>query len=124
MVRRILVLVEDEPDMRLLVRMELESDPRLEIVGESASAEEAIELAKTSDPGLIILDHQLQGEIMGLEAAPLLKEAAPNARILLFSAFDLAREARLSPYVDRYLSKAKFKDLLPTVDEMLGLPPL
>lgn len=52
MVRRILVLVEDEPDMRLLVRIELESDPRLEIVGETASAEEAIELAKTSTPGL------------------------------------------------------------------------
>jgi DNA-binding NarL/FixJ family response regulator len=121
---RVLVVVEDEVDIRLLIRMTLLDDPRIELFGEAASAREAIELARTASPGLIILDHSIEGDIMGLQAAPLLREAAPNAKILLFTAFDLSKEAAAEPSVDAFLSKAHMDRLLPTVQELLGLPPL
>ena len=121
---RVLVLVEDDEDMRRLLRLVLQRDDRMEIVGEAASAEEAIEMAKTMDPGVIVLDHQLDGELTGLEAAPLFKQVAPNALILLFTAFDMASQAAESPYVDAYLRKDDFILLLPTVQRMLGLEPL
>ena len=118
---RILVIVEDEPDMRMMIRAILTSDPRIEIVGEAANADDAIAVAKSLNPGLIILDHQIEGDVMGLEAAPLLKRAAPLAKILLFSAFDMAKDAAAEPAIDRFLSKSDVKDLLPTVRDMLGL---
>ena len=120
---RVLVLVEDEVDVRALVRALLAPDPRLEIMGEAASAPEAIELAKTIEPGLIILDHMLDGPMTGLEAAPDLKAAAPNSKILLYSALDLRREAKAEPSVDAYLSKDQPIRLLPTAQQLLGLSP-
>ena len=39
---------------------------------------------------------------MGLEAAPMLKEAAPHAKILLFTAFDMAHEAANEPAIDAF----------------------
>ncbi len=121
---RVLVVVEDEVDIRLLIRMTLIDDPRIELFGEASTAREAIELARSAMPGLIILDHSIDGDIMGLQAAPLLKDAAPNAKILLFTAFDLSKEAAAEPAVDAFLSKAHMDRLLPTVQQMLGLPPL
>jgi DNA-binding NarL/FixJ family response regulator len=118
---RILVVVEDEPDMRLMIRSILTSDRRIKIVGEAANAKDAIAVASSYNPGLIILDHQIEGDVMGLEAAPLLKRVAPLAKILLFSAFDMAKDAEAEPAVDRFLSKSNVRHLLPTVKDMLGL---
>ena len=120
----ILVVVEDEPDMREVIELMLMADPRLQIAGEAESAEEAIELARTTNPGLIILDHNIKGSTMGIQAAPLLKEVAPNAKILLFTAFDKAAEAEMEPAIDGYLRKDQLEKLVPTIDRMLGLDPL
>jgi DNA-binding NarL/FixJ family response regulator len=120
----VLVVVEDEPDMREVIRLTLARDTRLRILGEAATAAEAIEVARTHNPGLIILDHSIEGDIMGLEAAPLLKAVAPNAVILLFTAYDMAAEARREPAVDAFLRKDELSRLLQTVDALLGLEPL
>ena len=107
--------------MRALIGLTLRRDPRLEVVGEAASAEEALAILDTCEPGLIILDHGIEGELMGLQAAPLLKAKAPAAKILLFTAFDMRREASLEPAVDEYLRKDRIGELLPTVQRMLAL---
>lgn len=119
--RKILLIVEDEPDMRTLIRAILTRDPRLEIVGEAASAAEAIAAASSLEPGLIVLDHSIEGDVMGLEAAPMLKQACPEAKILLFSAFDLEADADAEPAIDAFLSKSDVRKLLPTVLRLLDL---
>ena len=119
----VLVVVEDEEDMRFMIRITLAQDPRLDLLGEAATAEEAIELARGLQPGAVVLDHQLDGRLTGMEAAPLIKAAAPNAKILLFTAFDLEREAEADPSVDAFLRKDGVKHLLATVDRLLGLEP-
>jgi DNA-binding NarL/FixJ family response regulator len=118
---KVFVIIEDEPDMRALIGLLLGRDPRLELVGEASSAEEALAVLDTIDPGLIVLDHGIEGELMGLEAAPLLKQKAPAAKILLFTAFDMRREASLEPAVDEFLRKDRIADLLPTAQRLLGL---
>ena len=119
----VLVIVEDDVDMRLMIRVTLLQDPRLDVVGEAASAEEAIELAKGLQPRVVVLDHWLSGQLTGLQAAPMIKAAAPNAKILLFTAFDLKHQADSEPAVDAYLRKDRVAKLLATVDQLLGLPP-
>ena len=118
---KVFVVVEDEPDMRMLISMMLAKDDRLELLGEAASAEEALDVIDALDPGLIVLDHGIEGELMGLEAAPLLKAKAPNAKILLFTAFDMSREAAAEPAVDGFLRKDRIDQLLPTALHLLDL---
>jgi DNA-binding NarL/FixJ family response regulator len=120
----VLAIVEDEPDVRMLVRVTLSRDPRLEILGEVTSAEEAIELADVSQPGVVVLDHSLDGEMTGLQAAPLIKRASPDSRIVLFTAYDMAAEARDEPAIDAYLRKDRISELVTVVDGLLGLEPI
>jgi DNA-binding NarL/FixJ family response regulator len=118
---KVFVVVEDEPDMRLLIKMVLRKDPRLELVGEAASAQEALAVLESAEPGVIILDHGIEGDVMGLQAAPLLKAKAPAAKIVLFTAFDMRAEADAEPAVDAFLRKDRIDHLLPTVQRLLGL---
>ena len=117
-------IVEDEPDMRLLIRLALTRDERMRPVGEASSAAEAIDLLSSTSPELIVLDHSIEGDVMGLEAAPLLKAKAEGAKILLFTAFDMASQAEAEPSVDGYLRKDRIDQLLPTAQRLLGLEPL
>lgn len=121
---KVLIIVEDEPDMRMVIRLTLMMDPRLEIVGEAESASEAIELAKSLGRGLVVLDHNIKGDVMGLQAAPLLKQVAPDIKILFFTAFDMADQAAKEPAIDAYLRKDHLENLVRIVDDLLGLPPL
>jgi DNA-binding NarL/FixJ family response regulator len=122
--RNDLVLVEDDPDYRLLIRVTLGMDPRFEMSGEAPTVEGGIELAREAHPSLIILDHNLEGRMVGLSAAPQLKAAAPDSKILLFTSYDLAAEARQEPAVDAYLRKDEIRKLLPTAQRLLGLEPV
>lgn len=121
---KVLVVVEDDRDMQLLIELTLQLDSRLEISGCAASAAEAIELARTMQPQLVVLDHFIDGDVMGLEAAPLIKDAAPDARVLLFTSHDLEVEASREPAIDEFLLKRDISELMPTVQRMLGLEPI
>ena len=119
----VFVVVEDEPDMRMLIEVMLGRDPRIDLAGTAASAAEALAVLATVDVGLIVLDHGIEGDVMGLEAAPQLKAKAPNAKILLFTAFDMAAQAEREPAIDAFLRKDRIDQLLPTVQLLLGLDP-
>lgn len=66
-----ILLVEDEPDTRELVRLTLELDGH-EVL-EAATAEEAISKARAGRPGLILMDLSLAGQFDGLEATKRLR---------------------------------------------------
>jgi two-component system nitrate/nitrite response regulator NarL len=119
---KVLVVIEDDADFRRLIRLTLMNEPGLEVDGEAASAEEALPLAEAMAPDLIILDHFIEGTIMGVDLAPMIKRVAPTSRILLFTTHDLAVEVSREPAIDRYLRKHDLSRLLPVVREMLGLP--
>ena len=118
---RSILVVENDLDMRLLLQLTLRADPRLEVAGHAASTEAALRLVDELDPDLILLDHGLDGDVLGLHAAPLLKERSPRAKVLLFSAFDLRHEARALHAVDGFLRKDRIRDLVSVMQRMLGL---
>ena len=125
----VFAIVEDDPDMQVLISMMLRKDGRLDLLGTAASAKAAFEMldrpevqAKfASAPGAIVLDNGIEGEMSGIQAAPLLKQKVPSAKILLFTAFDMAKEAAAEPSVDAYLRKDRVMELLATVQKLLGL---
>ena len=113
---RVLV-VDDEPDLRQLVEIMLEKDPRLEVAASVGTVEEALDAARETSPHVIILDHLLGGDITGLEAAPMLKEAAPDSKIVMFSAV-LNDSMEPQPAVDGIVNKLGL-DLLPEMVTLL-----
>ena len=113
---RVLV-VDDEPDLRQLVGIMLEKDPRLEVSASVGTVEEALEAARATSPHVIILDHLLGGDITGLEAAPMLKEASPDSKIVMFSAV-LSDSMEPQPAVDGIVNKLGL-DLLPEMVTLL-----
>ena len=47
---RVLVVIEDDADFRRLIRLTLSNEARLEVEGEAASADDAIPLARETQP--------------------------------------------------------------------------
>lgn len=119
---RVLLVVEDEPDIRMLVRLRFRLDSDFELDGDAADIEGAVLAASSSNPDLIILDHKLDGDLTGLEGAPLLKAAAPHAKIILFSASEELRiPANNSEHIDAFLMKTDIESLIPLGRRLLGL---
>jgi CspA family cold shock protein len=79
-----LLICDDNPSIRYLLRSYVESRTPFEVCGEAEHGMEAIEKAKQLQPDLILLD--LSMPIMtGAEAAIILKGVVPRMKIILFS---------------------------------------
>jgi len=63
-----ILLVEDHQVVRHGLRLLIESQPNMRVVGEASSGEEAIDLLKTITPNLVVFDVSLPG-MSGIELA-------------------------------------------------------
>jgi DNA-binding NarL/FixJ family response regulator len=82
-----IVLVDDHALVRSGFRMILAQEADMEIVGEAASGEEALALARTLKPDVMLMDVHLPG-ISGLEATERLARSDPRMRVIVVSARD------------------------------------
>lgn len=85
------LIVDDEVDMRLLVRTILESAGLgVEVVGEASDGLDALKVFEQLDPpeipDVVILDNRMPGRT-GLEVAADMLGEEPRQNIVLFSAF-------------------------------------
>jgi len=78
------LLVEDHRIVRTGLRMLLESQPGITVVGEAATVAEMLALATPAQPDIVILDLNLGGE-NAAESIPALLEAAPAARVVILT---------------------------------------
>jgi two-component system nitrate/nitrite response regulator NarL len=116
------VIVEDDPDIQSLISTIFSMDPRFTVSGLAESAEEALELARTTGPEIIVLDDRLAGELTGVEAVPQLKAAAPDAKIILFTAHaDLQARVVNQPAIDAFLLKTETGELLPLAQQLTNM---
>lgn len=81
------LVVDDHPIVREGLVAVLEDAEDLVVVGSAGSAETALELAAQRRPDVILLDLELPG-MSGVEAIPRVRQVAPEARIVVFSAYD------------------------------------
>jgi len=80
------LIVDDNEDMRSLVRLVVELDPDMEVVAEAADACEAIHAWRDHQPDSIVLDQQLPSAT-GLDVAEYILREDPTTPIVLFSAY-------------------------------------
>ncbi|MBM9461580.1 response regulator [Nocardioides sp. zg-536] len=81
------LLVDDAPEMRLLVRTALRLRGGFEVVGEAGRGDSAVELAHELAPDVIVLDLVLP-DVGGRDVLLNLQEAAPAADVVIFSGLD------------------------------------
>jgi DNA-binding NarL/FixJ family response regulator len=116
------VIVEDDPDIQSLIETIFSMDPRFFVAGLADSAEDALELARTTEPEIIVLDDRLAGPLTGVDAVPLFKEVAPLAKIILFTAHaDLQARVVNQPDIDAFLLKTETGELLPLAQQLTNL---
>src|SRR4051794_7869306 len=80
------VLVDDHRIWREGVKSLL-ADTEFVVVGEAASGKEAREAAAEKQPRLLLLDIRMAGGD-GLEALPLIKQAAPRTAVVMLTTYD------------------------------------
>src|SRR5574341_1121012 len=102
---RVLV-ADDHSPLREGLRALLQSVPDLEVVGEAATGEEAIALAASQQPDVILMDIKMPG-INGIEATRRILHTSPHISILMLTMFEdddsvfAALRAGARGYLDR-----------------------
>lgn len=79
------LIVEDQPLMRDLLRAALGSYPTVEVVATAADGKQAIRLAGERRPDAIVMDIDLGPGMSGIEAAQEIKKARPEVGVVLLS---------------------------------------
>jgi DNA-binding NarL/FixJ family response regulator len=82
-----LLIVDDHDLLRESMRLMLESDPELLVVGEAKDGQEAIELCRLHRPDLVVMDVRMP-RMGGFEATRKIKEESWATRVLIVSAYD------------------------------------
>jgi DNA-binding NarL/FixJ family response regulator len=113
-----ILITDDDQRLRQGLRTLLEGHPGWRVVGEAANGREALEKAVQLAPEVVILDISMP-ELDGIGAARLIREALPQAEMLMFSQHDAsdivarAIDAGVRGYV---LKSRASRDLIPAVE--------
>ena len=81
------LLVDDQRLMREGLRILLELEPDLKIVGEAADGQAALHAYAELEPDVVLMDVRMAG-MDGVEATWRLRERWPDARIIILTTFD------------------------------------
>jgi len=82
-----ILLVDDHALVREGTRRLLETENDVQVVAEASSGEEAIEVARSSQPDIAVMDIAMPG-IGGIEATRAIKKYCPETAVLILSAYD------------------------------------
>jgi DNA-binding NarL/FixJ family response regulator len=106
------VLVDDVPEVRRLVRTALRFRGGFEVVGEAGDGSQAVRLAGELRPDLMVLDLGLP-DIAGREVLTRVRSESPGTRIVVFSGgSDPVERAWIDQHVDGYVLKDAELDYL------------
>lgn len=99
-------LCDDVQAFRTLMRYTLEEDPAVQVVGEAADGRAGVDGVAETRPDVVLLDLAMP-VLDGLEAIPLMLEAAPEVKIIGLSGFtsDRMEQAMLAHGAAAYLEK-------------------
>ncbi|MEU7001462.1 response regulator transcription factor [Nonomuraea sp. NPDC046570] len=82
------LLVDDEPLLRMAFTMVLDAQPDMEPVGEAGDGAEAVRLARRLRPDVVLMDVRMAG-IDGIEATRQITRSSGRTRVLILTTFDL-----------------------------------
>ena len=123
------LIVDDHRMFREGIRTRLARYSRFKVIGEAASAEEAIKLMEQAAPSIVILDIRMPGAT-GIDLARRLRREWPDVRILVLSGYDFDQYVRALARIGIHgylLKDGPQEDLIEALDEIarggVVLPP-
>jgi DNA-binding NarL/FixJ family response regulator len=84
------LLVDDQLVVRRALRVRFQLEPDLEVVGEASSGTEALALAQTLTPDVVLMDLQMP-QMDGIAATAALRKVVPQSAVVILSIYDDAR---------------------------------
>ncbi len=82
-----ILIADDHPAVRYGLRHMLDEHQDFAVVGEAATAEEAVARLQALTPDVTVLDLEM-GDAHGIDALELLRGAVPHARVIIYTGFD------------------------------------
>jgi two-component system, NarL family, invasion response regulator UvrY len=104
------LIVDDQAPFRVIARTVVALTPGFVVVGEAEDGEEAVALAASLSPEIVLMDINLP-DISGIEATRRIVDSAPDTLVVLLSTYtadDLPAEAGTSGAI-RYVHKEDFE---------------
>jgi two-component system, NarL family, response regulator NreC len=114
------VLVDDHAVVRSGIRLLLEKQEDIEVIGEAGNAKDALFRARALKPDVILLDVVMPGE-SGIEVLPRLLEESPETKVLVLSMQDdpsYVREAFAAGAQGYVLKEAADEEVVSAVREI------
>jgi len=102
------VIVDDSPDLRDLLRMTLERSGTFRVVGEAGTGRKGVDVVVAQRPDVVLLDVRMP-DMDGLEALPLIRAQAPQTVVVMLSSLGsstLTKRA-LADGADGYILKGR-----------------
>jgi len=115
------VLVDDEPDLLLLLGIRFDLEPDLHVVGTARNGAEAVEVAHREAPDLVVMDLLMPGTD-GFEAIARLRAELPDLPIVAYSAVvsELSRRQVERHHVPLVLKQGDSAPLIDVIRETAG----
>lgn len=81
------LVADDAEDVRLMLRLSLQREGDIEVVGEAADATQVLDMAARHQPDVVVLDLGMPGGA-GVETVSAVRRAAPGSKIIVVSGRD------------------------------------
>jgi CheY-like chemotaxis protein len=99
------LIVDDEEDVRRLVRFNLELDRRFHVIDDVESGDLAVVSVRRNRPDVVLLDMMMPG-MNGGEVLSQVRRLSPNTKVVMYSAASVAACEYLTAHgADLYLPK-------------------
>ncbi|MEV8172436.1 response regulator transcription factor [Microbacterium sp. NPDC077486] len=106
-----ILLVDDHPIVRAGVRSLFDRHDDAEVVGEAASGEEAVVLARHLRPDVVLCDLRLGAGMDGVQTTAALRALDPAPAVLILTTFD--RDAQILGAIEAGAAGYLLKDIAP-----------
>lgn len=117
-----ILLVDDHKLIRDSWSFILNSDSRFQVIGETSNADEAVEIARTKKPDIVLMDINMT-PVNGFEATKLVRKFSPGSKIIGISMHSMPAYARRMLQIGAmgYVTKNSSKDeLINSIVEVYG----
>jgi DNA-binding NarL/FixJ family response regulator len=106
-----ILLADDQAKVRSALRLLLEHEPGMEILGEAVDVTGLLDWLKAANPDVLVLDWKLPG-LPAVTLLPQMRSHRPHLRVVALSGLPGSRRVALAAGVDAFVSKGDPPEVL------------
>jgi DNA-binding NarL/FixJ family response regulator len=114
-----ILLADDQPDVRSAMRLLLEQESAIDVVGETGKAQDLLSQAEIAQPDLVLLDWELPGSLAA-DLLDALRARCVQVKVVALSGRPEARQEALAAGIDAFVSKGDPPEYLLTAVHTFG----